>query len=113
MEDTQGLAPFTLIDQVIPFRNDIVYRATVMTVRNTAIHATGTLLPDLWIAQRDREFIIVLQAFLFGPVRPFAPGDLYEACWFTHTAYSPATATLSLDQDTACVLSCISCKARR
>jgi hypothetical protein len=32
------------IDQVVPVRNDVVDRATVVAERNTTIHAAGTLL---------------------------------------------------------------------
>ncbi len=113
MQNTQGFLPFALIDHVVPFRDDVVDRTAAVAIGDAAIHAAGALLPGLGLGQGNGEFVVVLQALRRRRVGSIAPGDLHEACRFTHTVYAPPTATLSPTRAAAWDWACISCKARR
>src|SRR6266850_2906962 len=65
---TQGFAPMTPIDQIVPFGYQIVYRApgsgtadhsTGMTKRNATIHATSALFAQGFLRRVEMEFLPV------------------------------------------------------
>ncbi len=81
--------PVTLIDQVVPIRDQVVYRAAFMAERNPAIHATRTLLADLLFRQRDRELVVVGDAVGDRRITAVQARNLFEASWFAHFFSSP------------------------
>jgi hypothetical protein len=78
MKPFQGLLPETAVNEVIPFRNEIMDRATRchpadqtagMTERNAAIHAARGLVAELVLLHVEVEFIPVADAFDSRPVK--------------------------------------------
>src|ERR1700755_3133885 len=98
MQVARRFRPMAAIDQIVPVRNLVVYRAArgragdaalAVTVGHAAIHAARGLRADILIRQRQHELVPMLDAFrdrLIVAVFAFdfqKPGDL------THT-YSAA-----------------------
>src|SRR5262249_44286121 len=56
-------APLAAIDEVVPVRNAIAQRTSLMTERNAAVHAARGLLANLWLGQREVDLVPVVDAF--------------------------------------------------
>ncbi len=77
-------APVAVIDEVVPIRDLIVHRTTVVAVGNAAIHAAAGLLLDLGLGQRLDELVPVLQALLDGAIAAVVAVDFEEAGDLAH-----------------------------
>ena len=84
MEVLRGLLPIGVVDEVVPVRDLIVYRAVLMTIGNAAIHAAGSLTRHLGVADRDQELTIVTDAVRRRLVGPVLAVDLEEARYLAH-----------------------------
>ena len=84
MQYLQGAFPVTLVDQVVPVRNDIVHRAALVAKGNTAVHAACTLLADVILIQRDDELVVMLDAIGCRCIAALQPFIFEETGWFTH-----------------------------
>jgi hypothetical protein len=61
MQCLNRAVPIAPINQIIPIWNNIINRTTVLTERNTAIHASRTLSGSGGIIESMNEFLIVMQ----------------------------------------------------
>ena len=107
----EGAEPITLMDQVVPVGNQVIDRATVVAIRNTAIHAPGALLTQFSLGQRNHKFPIMLDPFGNWRIGVLAALDFLETCWLAHT-HSPAK-TLTSSRSSIWEEVCISSSARR
>ena len=82
METVERFAPKAAINEIVPFGNQVVDRATgshaadentAVAKRNAAIHAAGALLAQFWFGQMEMELFPVVDALNRGAVqRQFA-----------------------------------------
>jgi len=73
-----------LVDQIVKVGNDVIDRAAVMAVGDTAIHTSRTLLARLVVGQGNDKFLEIVDAFPDGLIRPVLAGDFHESSWFAH-----------------------------
>ena len=85
MQYLQGSLPVTLVNQVIPVRNDIVNRTALVAKGNAAIHTARALLAYVILIQRDDKFVVMLDAIGSRCIATIQPFILEETGWFTHT----------------------------
>ena len=69
MQDFQCLLPISPVNQIVPVRNDVIDRATVVAEGDSAIHATRPLHARLFIVECCDELAIVLEARLCRLIR--------------------------------------------
>ena len=90
--------PLALVDQVVPFGNQVVQRAAAchaanhhasLAERYAAIHAAGTLRLLFILRQRDVKFVKVLNAFFRRQLRAGLPGNFHKSCRFSHRLRLP------------------------
>ena len=84
MQYVDGFLPLPAIDQIVPVGNDVVDRATVVTKRNPAIHATRTLHLGLRVIQMRHKLVV-----MHYPRRRFLvslgdPLKFLESGWHAH-----------------------------
>ena len=78
------IIPIGLVDQVIPFWNEIAQRASVMTERYAAVHATSGLDFQLRIREWLVHLLPVPQPDRDRPTRRPNPPVPHEATKLTH-----------------------------
>ena len=59
MELLRGLAPLVPVDEVVPLGNQVPERAPLVAERDPAVHAPGTLAPEL-LGRLKREVLLVV-----------------------------------------------------
>src|SRR5574343_245285 len=84
----QGLLPVAAVNQIVPVRNDVVDRATVVAERNAAIHAARALRLGSVVRQGLDEFLVVRQALFDRFVGLFEALELHESSRLAHYAAS-------------------------
>ena len=87
MQNINGLAEITPIDEVVPIGDDVIDRATVAAEGDTAVHATGTLNLGVGIGKARHELTVVLDARvdLFVGVRNAL--ELDKSGWLAHLCH--------------------------
>jgi hypothetical protein len=80
----QGILPAVLVNQVIPFRDDVAQWTTVVAERNAAVHAPRALLAKLVVAEVEIDLVPVQHAQLNRPALGHLAGNLFETGGFTH-----------------------------
>ena len=63
MEHVQRVLPVAFVDQMVPVRDDIVHRATIVTVGDAAIHAAAGLRFQRVIIRLDDKLAVVAEPF--------------------------------------------------
>src|SRR6266705_3204092 len=86
MQLADCLFPTTFIDEIIPVGDQIVYRASGLAERHTAIHASRTLLAELFFGEILVDLEPVVYAFEYRPARSQLAGVVHEAGGLTHVA---------------------------
>ena len=84
MQHFQRVAPVIFIDQIVPVRDDVVDRATIVAKRNPAIHAARCLPADRIFRHRNDEFAVVCQPLLGVGIGPVGPVEFEEASGLAH-----------------------------
>ena len=97
MQTVQGILPATMVDVVVPFRDQIIDRTAGshasqrfagVAERNSTIHTTGTLVPQFFVCQMIVKFVPVQNAqFGFTVCTQFS-GKFHEAGWLAHNSIS-------------------------
>jgi hypothetical protein len=94
MKATQRFAPMASVDQIVPFRNQIVYGApgsrsaqdsAGMTKRHTAIHTASALLTEYGLIRVQMELPPIGDAFRWWADDRKRPGVFHESCRFAHS----------------------------
>ena len=88
MEQGQGVLPIAFIYQMVPVRDDVVNRATVVTIGNAAIHAAARLRLQGCIIWLQAKFAVIVQALLRIEIIALAPVEFEEACILAHVLAS-------------------------
>src|SRR5947209_6959951 len=86
MELAQSFFPASAIDKVIPVRDQIVYGASCVTERNTAIHAARTLSAQLVCRKVLINFEPVVNPLRHWAARGALALMIHEARRLTHAA---------------------------
>ena len=88
------LAPVAAIDQIVPVRDDVVDRATLVAVRHAAIHAARALALELVLGQRLDELAVVLETLRDRRGVALMPLDLQESGRLAHERRSYSAAAV-------------------
>ena len=80
----RGFLPIGAIDEIVPIGDLVVDRATVVTIRDAAIHAACRLIPRRFLRQRKGEFLVIPDAVRRRRIAPIAPIDLKETGDLAH-----------------------------
>ena len=80
----EGGLPVVAIDEIVPVGNQVAQRASLMTERNAAVHASRALLLQLFLRVRKVDFLPVLQALGNRTRRRLLAMNFDEARRFTH-----------------------------
>jgi hypothetical protein len=85
MQAVNGIARTTTVNQVIPLRNQVSQRATLVTEGNATIHTAGGLLLDyLAIALGINLFPVLDSNWHRAPWSRLTLGYLEESSWISH-----------------------------
>ena len=84
MEDFDGFAPVALVNQIVPVRNDVVDRASVMAIRDTTIHATRPLFLEFVFGQGNNEFLVILDPVSDQAIASILTRNFHETGRFAH-----------------------------
>ena len=84
MQAVDRLAPSAAVNQIVPIRNDVAERATLVAEGNPAIHAAGALRAQLVFGHLEIEFAPILQALADRTPRRNLAFDLHEAGNLAH-----------------------------
>ena len=76
--------PLVVVDEVVPVRNQVSERASLMAERNAAVHAARALLHQVACRRRQIDLAPVVDALVDRPRRMFLSLDFDEPCWLTH-----------------------------
>jgi len=79
-----GLRPLTAPDEVVPVRDQVGERATLMAERNAAVHAARRLLVEFFRRQGRHHLSPVVQPLRHRPVRLFGAVEFPEAGDLSH-----------------------------
>ena len=85
------LLPLAAIGEIVPVRDLVVDRASVVAIGDAAIHAARRLIARRFLAQRNHEFAIMANPVGGGRVAPIRAIDFQKACHLAHTLPSPLT----------------------
>src|SRR4029077_19430560 len=88
VQHIERVAPLVPVNQIVPVRNDVVYRAPGLAKRDAAIHAAGALLRRVVILEREDELAIVTHALLDRQRDLLDALELHEAADLAHHAAS-------------------------
>ena len=89
----QRQIPFALIDQVVPFRDQVVQRAAAghaadhhaaLAEGHAAVHAAGALGLLLILGQRQMKLVKILNALARRQLGAGLPRDFHKSCRFSH-----------------------------
>ena len=93
VQPVQRLLPVAAIDQIVPFRDQVVDRAARrhpadqragVAERNAAIHAARALLLQLVVAQVQMKLVPIMDAFQRIAVRRQFTRVFHKSGWFAH-----------------------------
>ena len=81
MQSLKCIAPAAPVNQIIPFRNEIVDRAAGLRLakRDTTVHTPAALIPQLIHQSLGMNFIVVRDAYTCISVRDNHPRGLFES----------------------------------
>src|SRR5947209_1186853 len=88
MQVADRLVPIAAIDEIVPIRDLVIYRAAVVAIGNAAIHAARRLVARGFLGKRDDELAVMANAIGGRRIAPVAPIDFEEARYLTHTVLS-------------------------
>ena len=89
MKISGSLLPIGVVDEVVPIRDLIVDRATVVAIRNAAIHAARRLILGRFLGKRDHELLVMTDPVGRRRIAPVAPVDFEESRYLAHIAPNP------------------------
>jgi hypothetical protein len=84
MQRTDRVLPLVTIDEVVPIRNQVIHRTSLVAERNAAIHAARRLVGKFRLRQRLQELRPCLAANVRLVVAAIVPLDLEETGYFAH-----------------------------
>ncbi|MDB6037482.1 MAG: hypothetical protein JWM99_1323, partial [Verrucomicrobiales bacterium] len=93
VQPIKGLMPEAAIDEIVPFRNEVINRTARshstqegagMTERNAAVHAARPLFPKLCLIEVEVEFVPVLNALKRWTIQRQLPKIFDKSSWFAH-----------------------------
>src|SRR6185437_99678 len=84
MQHANRLLPLIAVNEIVPVRNNVVYRAAGVAKRNAAIHAARRLSAHAVFGEFVIDFEIVVDALRYGPPYRSLAGIFLEAGDFTH-----------------------------
>ena len=89
MEHVERVPPVTLVDKMIPVRDDIVHRATVVTIWNSTVHAAAGLRFQRDIIRLDDKLTVIAQPLCRIEIVAIAAVEFQEACFLAHVLAFP------------------------
>ena len=84
VEALDGRRPITSVDEVVPLGDQVPEGAALMTERNAAVHAAGTLSPCLVLTEWLVDLAPVTQPDRNRPTLGKFARELKESAWLTH-----------------------------
>ena len=84
VETVEGLTPPAQTDQIVPLRDDVPQRATVVAEGDPAIHAPGRLLAQIRQVLLFVHLVPVQQPKRNRPVGFVVAGILLKSMWVSH-----------------------------
>ena len=96
-----GGAPALPIHEVVPVRDLVSERATLVTERDAAVHAARALIADFRLRGGQVHLVPVEQAQVDRPLPWFRPLDVDETGDVTHATLRPVLQTPARDSRTA------------
>ena len=88
MQDLQRLEPLALVDQVVPFGDDVVHRAAAVAERDAAIHTARALARQFVVIEGPGELVVALDALLDRPVTAIKAFVFHETGSLAHGSRS-------------------------
>jgi hypothetical protein len=87
VQPIKSFLPSSGIDQVVPFGNEVLDRASTCRLAkgDSAIHATGTLCLQVFVARLGVDLLIVLGADDRQTPSDLLAFKLFESCWLSHS----------------------------
>ena len=84
VQAADGLAPAVAVNQVVPVRDEVAERASLMAEGNAAVHAAGSLLLQLRFLERKVNLLPVVDSLLGGPALKRLPLKFHKTGHLTH-----------------------------
>ncbi len=84
MEPLEGFGPVAPVHEVVPFRDEIPERASLVAERDPAVHAARALTDDLVLGERLVDLAPVPQPHRHGAARRQLSAELEETCGLAH-----------------------------
>jgi hypothetical protein len=84
MKPLDGIGPVTLVDHVIPFRDEVAKRAAFMAEGDAAVHAARPLILGGLLSEGLVDLLPVPESYRHRTTTGQVPFEIKESSWLTH-----------------------------